>query len=44
MYLSFQAVHSPLQVPDKYLQQYTHIKDKNRRLYAGTFNILYLIS
>ncbi|KAJ8305135.1 hypothetical protein KUTeg_017314 [Tegillarca granosa] len=35
IYLAVQAVHSPLQVPDKYVQPYKNINDKNRRIYAG---------
>ncbi|XP_033732498.1 arylsulfatase J-like [Pecten maximus] len=35
MYLAFQAVHSPLQVPSRYTDKYAHIKNHNRRIYAG---------
>ena len=32
-FLSLQAVHSPLQAPEKYIEMYRHIKDKRRRNY-----------
>ncbi|XP_070564218.1 arylsulfatase B-like [Ptychodera flava] len=36
LYLSFQAVHAPLQVPTKYSDKYVgKIDDEDRRLYAG---------
>ncbi|XP_068240183.1 arylsulfatase B-like isoform X2 [Palaemon carinicauda] len=35
MYLAFQSVHSPLQVPLQYKTQYSHIKYFERRVYLG---------
>ncbi|XP_066984783.1 arylsulfatase B-like [Macrobrachium rosenbergii] len=35
MYLAFQSVHTPLQVPRNYSQVYRHIRDKDRRTYLG---------
>ena len=35
LFLSFQAPHSPLQVPERFLKQYKNIKDHNRRVYAA---------
>ncbi len=34
LYVPFNAVHSPFQVPEKYTEPYAHLKG-NRRLYAG---------
>ncbi|CAL8320250.1 unnamed protein product [Lota lota] len=35
LYVALQAVHGPLQVPDRYVAPYAFIKDPQRRLYAG---------
>ena len=42
LYLPFQSVHSanpdqPLQAPYKYFEKMSHIKDKNRRMFAGSY-------
>lgn len=35
LYVAMQAIHAPLQVPERYLEQYAFIKDHNRQVYAG---------
>lgn len=35
LYLSYSAVHTPLQAPNKYLNRFNTIKDKKRRVYAA---------
>ena len=35
MYMAFQSVHFPLQAPQSYIDMYSHIQDKNRRIYSG---------
>ncbi|MBS2211382.1 sulfatase-like hydrolase/transferase [Carboxylicivirga mesophila] len=35
LYLAYNAVHFPWEVPDKYIQRVSHIKSRQRRLFAG---------
>ena len=35
LYLAYNAPHAPLQATEKYLNRFTHIKDKKRRTYAA---------
>lgn len=35
LYLAFQSVHSPLQVPEKYEEPFRHIKNRARRTFSG---------
>ena len=40
LYLPFNAVHAPLQAPDKYLQRFTSIKDKKRQTFAAMLSAM----
>uniref|UniRef100_H2YTS8 Sulfatase N-terminal domain-containing protein n=1 Tax=Ciona savignyi TaxID=51511 RepID=H2YTS8_CIOSA len=40
LYLPFQSVHFPLQVPSKYIDLYKHVKNKMRRTYSGMVSAL----
>ncbi|MBR8538014.1 sulfatase-like hydrolase/transferase [Carboxylicivirga sediminis] len=35
LYLAYNAVHFPWEVPDNYIQRVSHIKSRQRRLFAG---------
>lgn len=40
LYLAFNAVHTPMQAPDDYLQRFASIEDKKRRTYAGMLSAM----
>lgn len=40
LYLPFQSVHSPIQVPERFENMYPHIKTKQRRQYSGMVSAL----
>lgn len=40
LYLSYNAVHSPLQGADKYMQRFEHIEDIHRRVFAAMLSNL----
>jgi arylsulfatase A-like enzyme len=40
LYLAFNAVHLPLQAPDKYLSRFANIADKQRRTYAAMLSAM----
>jgi arylsulfatase A-like enzyme len=40
LYLPFNAVHTPMQAPDEYLQRFAHIKDSRRQTFAAMLSAL----
>ena len=40
LYLAFNAVHTPMQAPDDYLQRFASIEDQKRRTYAGMLSAM----
>jgi arylsulfatase A-like enzyme len=40
LYLTFNAAHTPYQATPKYLDQYKHVVDANRRAYAGSITAM----
>ncbi len=40
LYLSYNAPHVPFQAPQSYFDQFSHIKDKNRRVYLAMIKAL----
>ena len=39
LFLSFQAVHTPLQAPQEYIDLYPDIENEDRRMLAGKYDI-----
>jgi arylsulfatase A-like enzyme len=40
LYLAFNAPHTPLQAPEEYVQKFSHIDDKRRKMYAAMVSAL----
>ena len=40
LYMAFENVHDPIQVPEKYLNKYSFIKDRERRTYAAMMDVV----
>ena len=40
LYVAFQNVHAPVQAPQRYIDKYSFIKDKTRRVYAAMADIM----
>src|SRR5262245_54670590 len=40
LYLAFNAVHTPMQATDKYLNRFPNIQDKQRKTYAGMMSAM----
>ena len=38
--MAFENVHDPIQAPEKYLNKYSFIKDKDRRTYAAMMDVV----
>lgn len=40
LYLAYNAVHSPMQAPNAYMEKFTHIQDVHRRIFAAMLSHL----
>lgn len=40
LYLTYNAVHTPMQAPEKYLERFPHIEDQKRRTYAAMLSAM----
>lgn len=38
--MAFENVHDPIQAPEKYLNKYSFIKDRDRRTYAAMMDVV----